>query len=827
MIRFLSSMLTRNHWRGRLLLAAVIAMVCLQASLCTAQGLLAGADWFERELGQGVVWRHYAFDNLFGAKQSISYIDVDLANPNVDIEFPHLESTRQKTSSMVPAQFPNAVGALNGTYFDVDATGGHRTYLRVDGTVIPPGGPLFPAWGYEGALALTASGAASMPQKPTGGWVNNTTHPNIMACGPLLIIGGTIPSAHLTSIGSHCTARHPRSAVGLTPANHLILLAADGRTDLAVGMSCEEVAQVMEELGCNEAMNLDGGGSTTLWGDGEPYNGVLNYPSDNGLYDHAGERPCSNAIAVTSTAPTPKTWDARLRSKSFLQSMDNAASQTVSLVYENIGTGTWTSANTKLVLARPENRESAFYHAPSWESTSEPVSMMPAAVAPGETTTFTFVLQAPDVAVTTVYHEHFMLTNTGVGRIGPADSEAWMKIAVQPPVNPNESFLVESRAGGQNSGWYSDSGMADTATNCIATSCTGNIGMRWGSTYRSVAGLKRATVAPDFPGAAFYNLYVAWGAGSSLRTTATYHVIRPGTTFTVTLDQTATSNTWVRLGTAPFHFEKGRSGSVVMTNEDIDVSGSMYAGAVKFEYVPSATPDKSYEAMYLSPAGSPPVVDGVVSSGEWSAAKPAATGYVLHNNPSTPATENGAFRMLYNDTRLFLLFQMNDAYLPGYAAPPTEYGYSDFSSSDKIDFFITPLGVDSQRFYRIVFCPNPTTGACHVWSQASPVKTTNALVGTDWKMRGGAAFGYAGGVLTVEYSIPWTAFDYSDMEATTKPTDGTIWGIQPCISNRLSSSTSESVNWEPDGTPSYVYGEPFGMLQFTEGASSINDWSIY
>ena len=477
---------------------------------------LADADWFTRPLADGVVWKHYLFDDLFGGKQSVSYLEIDLSNPSVSVEFPYLAASRQKTSSMTPAQFPTAKAAVNGTYFDVDASGGHRTYMRINSTEIPPGGALFSAWGYEAAIAMDSTGAVSIQQKPSGGWANDTTHPDIMACGPNLIVSDVIPSSHFTDIGSHCTSRHPRSAVGITSSNKLILLAVDGRTDLANGMSCEELAQTLDQLGCVNAFNLDGGGSTTLWGAGEPYSGVLNYPSDNGLYDHLGERSCSNAIAVIAPTASPLTWDGRVTGKTFSGTMNAEATQTVTLTFQNIGSSTWTAANTKLVLARPTSRISALQD-DSWTSASQPAVMSPASVAAGGTATFTFTLKAPAVTTTTVYDEHFRLEQTGIGRIGPADSECWMRIIAEPPATGGASFLVESRTGGQNFAWYSDNGMADTGTNCTATGATGTIGMRYGSTYRSVAGAKNATAAPNFPGAGYYNVYVAWGAGGSRR----------------------------------------------------------------------------------------------------------------------------------------------------------------------------------------------------------------------------------------------------------------------------------------------------------------------
>ncbi len=59
--------------------------------------------------------------------------------------------------------------------------------------------------------------------------------------------------------------RAPRTAVGLTENNHLLLLTIDGRqSDLSVGMSLEELAQTLKNLGAVEAINLDGGGSARM-----------------------------------------------------------------------------------------------------------------------------------------------------------------------------------------------------------------------------------------------------------------------------------------------------------------------------------------------------------------------------------------------------------------------------------------------------------------------------------------------------------------------------------------------------------------------------------
>ncbi len=60
-------------------------------------------------------------------------------------------------------------------------------------------------------------------------------------------------------------------------------------------MTLLELALVMKSLGCEAAMNLDGGGSTTMW---IRSLGVVNHPCDNGRFDHDGERAVTDAVCV-------------------------------------------------------------------------------------------------------------------------------------------------------------------------------------------------------------------------------------------------------------------------------------------------------------------------------------------------------------------------------------------------------------------------------------------------------------------------------------------------------------------------------------------------
>lgn len=89
---------------------------------------------------------------------------------------------------------------------------------------------------------------------------------------------------------SFVETRHPRTAVAKLKDGRFLMLTADGRSEESAGIDLYDLAAYMLELGAVDAMNLDGGGSTTMFLDGK----VVNKPSDK-----AGERKVGDAILVT------------------------------------------------------------------------------------------------------------------------------------------------------------------------------------------------------------------------------------------------------------------------------------------------------------------------------------------------------------------------------------------------------------------------------------------------------------------------------------------------------------------------------------------------
>ncbi len=115
------------------------------------------------------------------------------------------------------------------------------------------------------------------------------TTPNLT--GVKMAVGGgpTLIRQGIISQWSGIQLRHPRSAVGWNK-DFIFFVEVDGRqNNLSVGMSFPELANYLAtKLGCENAMNLDGGGSATLWVLGN----VMNSPSEG------QERPAANALVV-------------------------------------------------------------------------------------------------------------------------------------------------------------------------------------------------------------------------------------------------------------------------------------------------------------------------------------------------------------------------------------------------------------------------------------------------------------------------------------------------------------------------------------------------
>jgi len=281
-----------------LFLIAVAFALCLHAqrdSLAFVNG-----NW-QTDTLDGMVLRQCQFDgkSLFASNQQLFVLEIpDTAH--YGLAFSH-EPQRTPTSEM--ALKHGAVAAVNGSFFDMDK---HFPvcYLRIDNVDLgenTPGKDTVNRKYYQyGTLCLGGDSVVILKTDSSRRWEEALPYPNIMTAGPLLIWHDTLQ--YLRNDRTFVTQRHNRTAVGVREDGTVLLLVADGRFKEAEGLSLTELQQILRWLGCRDALNLDGGGSTTLFLNLGDYQGVANCPSDNGRFDHAGERGVSNAVMVIKNA---------------------------------------------------------------------------------------------------------------------------------------------------------------------------------------------------------------------------------------------------------------------------------------------------------------------------------------------------------------------------------------------------------------------------------------------------------------------------------------------------------------------------------------------
>jgi hypothetical protein len=153
---------------------------------------------------------------------------------------------------------------------------------------------------------------------------------NAIGGGPMLVQSGaiSIDAAAERFPASFTDVRHPRTAIGRTAEGDVWLVVVDGRSESSSGCTLAELAQVMLEYGCANAMNLDGGGSTTMTIQGL----TVNHPSDG------TERAVANGIVVLAPHSTPSLGSLRV-----LFMKDQRAKAALGSVYVDTSEVIWAS----------------------------------------------------------------------------------------------------------------------------------------------------------------------------------------------------------------------------------------------------------------------------------------------------------------------------------------------------------------------------------------------------------------------------------------------------------------------------------------------------
>lgn len=180
----------------------------------------------------------------------------------------------------------NAILAVNGDYYGANTTGYvirngvvYRDTVREDSS----NGDL--AIYKDGSFKIIYEDQVSADQLVKDGVVN------LLAFGPSLVENGEIVVDTNSEVGQSMSS-NPRTAIGIIDEKHYIIIVSDGRTSESEGLSLYQLAEIMKSYGVKTAYNLDGGGSSTLYFNGQ----VINKPTTNG--NTISERSVSDIVYI-------------------------------------------------------------------------------------------------------------------------------------------------------------------------------------------------------------------------------------------------------------------------------------------------------------------------------------------------------------------------------------------------------------------------------------------------------------------------------------------------------------------------------------------------
>lgn len=286
----------------RLLLSIFAIALAFGAAAQNDSLTFVNAKWNVKEIGKGITLKEFHFtgdSRIFDSNQYISIIEID--SKKAKGRFALASNLGYITPTSKFAKDSGAVVAMNGSFYNMKKPYNSVCYFKKHGVEEFVFNEKM-AQRDNGAVAISAKGKlaiypadASDPGNiaPAQTWPSTLDAVSVVSSGPILLVDGKDARLDENSFNRN---RHPRSAVG-TAGKKVYLVAVDGRNaENAQGVSLWEFAKIMRWIGAEDALNMDGGGSTTLYAEGENGNGIVNHPSDNKKFDREGERRIVNAL---------------------------------------------------------------------------------------------------------------------------------------------------------------------------------------------------------------------------------------------------------------------------------------------------------------------------------------------------------------------------------------------------------------------------------------------------------------------------------------------------------------------------------------------------
>lgn len=231
---------------------------------------------------------------MFGSTQTISMVRFPISSHSVSIFESDGESAAVVSTLGADSK---ALAAINASFFDKNRI--PTEFVKDEGKIVCHRPPV-PGSRANGMFRIQDKKARRVDIVTVGDSLSTYNAAEgwreAIVSGPVLVEDGKPVDYSSRPNHSFFHRRHPRTLLGYTADGWMYFIVVDGRfPGQADGMSIFELQVLSQALGLYEAMNFDGGGSSTLW---TKESGVLNHPYDNRTFDHAGERIVPNAIIV-------------------------------------------------------------------------------------------------------------------------------------------------------------------------------------------------------------------------------------------------------------------------------------------------------------------------------------------------------------------------------------------------------------------------------------------------------------------------------------------------------------------------------------------------
>lgn len=275
----------------RIFILAVFSSLVLSLYGQTAEDSTAivSARWETSVTPDGIVHKRASFDHLYKGNQYVNLVEIPAGKK---LHYGIAVSEMKPISRL--AEENQALAAINGSFYNMKV-GNSVCFLKMGKEVVDTTTTSEFKIRVTGAVHTHKKKLRILPWSKEIETKYRKKKGTVLASGPLLLEDGNTCSWESCDKGFIVT-KHPRSAVFTTKDKRTVFITVDGRSKgNAIGVSIPELAHLIRILGGEDALNLDGGGSTTLW---SKEGGVLNCPSDNGKFDHQGERKIPNIIYV-------------------------------------------------------------------------------------------------------------------------------------------------------------------------------------------------------------------------------------------------------------------------------------------------------------------------------------------------------------------------------------------------------------------------------------------------------------------------------------------------------------------------------------------------